>query len=134
MDLHAVGYLIRLDGITRPPLLAIRVGLLTDDGARVQALEELPEVDGARLGRLWADLPGDERHEFPAGRYAATVVDTGSRLVLSYVPGTRGPLKERGITVTQLTMQNLPTARSQLPGIPDLRNTTQLQRWLEGLE
>lgn len=72
-----------------------------------EALEDLPQVNGSHLGRVFVDTaePGTPGRFLPPLYLPPAVVElVGDRCVVAYVPGFRGASAETGAVLEPLTL------------------------------
>lgn len=99
--------MVVLAGLRRPaaPLVVGAHALVGETGTMVGQIEDLPEVDGERLGRVvtLGHYPAPDRYWPPLCLPLATVRVDGARVAVVYPRGFRGGAGETGVALDLLT-------------------------------
>lgn len=116
MRLDLPYYLATAAGRTAPMVRWVVEGPLVvelEDGGAVAQLEQLPELDGGRLGRLLLRDWGGGAHRYPRTPIpGARLVDSENEIRAEYIPGLRGSRGETGISLVPLTRARYASAMS----------------------
>lgn len=131
MDRTLPAYLFELDGRLARGWRAVRAPELVHPlGHVVEAFDALPTLDADRVGRVRVRPFGEAAHLWPPEELpTGVIVDEAGRLIVRYLPGLRGSLRETGAIVRPLTLA-LYRSTLMTTGSPELDTEAALAAWL----
>ncbi|MGB0685820.1 MAG: hypothetical protein ACPGQD_06535 [Planctomycetota bacterium] len=130
MELNHPAYVLVWRDVREAPVPCRFPVILDVDRQPVAGVEDLEAIDGTPSVGYLQVLSSSTPVVIPAaGIPAGSLVDTPTRLVVSYLPGLRGAFQERGATLRRLTPAAWRSLRRRLRQLPELDTQEAIDSW-----